>query len=212
MPMEAKQPVILPVNAHVSQLVINHAHREVEHSRRKYVLSLLRQRCWIVCANAAMRNVTNKCVICRRQRGKIREQEMADLNKLPFTRVGVDYFGPIEVKRGRSMVKRYVALFTDLKVHAIHMEVVDSRTTDWCTNALRRSRRGQVKEIRSNNGTNFIGAERHLQETIDHWNQSAIHNALLQKNAFRSRERCADRGRQGATKCMAYGQSDGSGL
>ncbi|KAI0218829.1 hypothetical protein LSAT2_029491, partial [Lamellibrachia satsuma] len=102
----------------------------------------------------------------------------------PFTRVGVDYFGPIEVKRGRCTVKRYVALFTDLKVRAIHMEVVDSLTTDSCINALRRfiARRGQVKEIRSDNGTNFVGAERHLREAIDQWNQSAIHNAMLQKN------------------------------
>ena len=99
----------------------------------------------------------------------------------PFTRVGVDYFGPIEVKRGRCTVKRYVALFTDLK--AIHMEVVDSLTTDSCINTLRRliARRGQVNEIRSDNGTNFVGAERHLREAIDQWNQSAIHNAMLQK-------------------------------
>ena len=102
----------------------------------------------------------------------------------PLTRVGVDYFGSIEVKRGRSVVKRgrsvvkrgrsvvkrYIALFTDLKVRVIHMGVVDSLTTDSCIKALRRciARRDQVKEIRSDNGTNFIGAERHLREAIDH--------------------------------------------
>ena len=82
------------------------------------------------------------------------------------------------------MVNRYVALFTDLKVRAIHMEVVDSLTTDSCINALRRfiARRGQVKEIRSHNGTNFVGTERQLREALDQWNQSAIHNAMLQKN------------------------------
>ena len=101
----------------------------------------------------------------------------------PFTRVGVDYFGPIEVKCGRCTVKRYVALFTDLKVRAIHMEVVDSLTTDTCINALRRfiARRGQVKEIRPDNATNFVGAERHLREAIHQWNQSTIHNAMLEK-------------------------------
>lgn len=67
-------------------------------------------------------------------------------------------------------LKICVALFTDLNVHAIHM--VDSLTTDSCINALRRfiARKGQVKEIRSDNGTNFVGAERHLIEAIDHWN------------------------------------------
>ena len=32
-------------------------------------------------------------------------------DKPPFIFVGVDYFGPIEVKQGRSHVKRYGCLF-----------------------------------------------------------------------------------------------------
>lgn len=50
--------------------------------------------------------------MCRRQRGKIAEQKMADLplerimpDIPPFTNVGVDYFGPIEIKKGRENVK-----------------------------------------------------------------------------------------------------------
>lgn len=32
----------------------------------------------------------------------------------PFTMVGVDYFGPIEIKRGRALIKRYGVVFTAL--------------------------------------------------------------------------------------------------
>ena len=62
----------------------------------------------------------------------------------PFTRVGVDYFGPIEVKRGRCMIKRYGVLFTCFATRAIHIEKADSLDTDSCINALRRfiARRG----------------------------------------------------------------------
>ena len=44
------------------------------------------------------------------------------------------------------------------------------------------ARRGQVKEIRSDNGTNFTGGERELRESINAWNHNKIHDALLQKN------------------------------
>lgn len=101
-----------------------------------------------------------------------------------FTRVGVDYFGPFEVKQRRSHVKRYGVLFTCLASRAVHLEVAASLDTSSYINALRRfiARRGQVTKMRSDNGTNFVGAERELAEAISSWNLLQIHNSMLQKN------------------------------
>nr|XP_024656059.1 uncharacterized protein LOC112431629 [Maylandia zebra] len=100
----------------------------------------------------------------------------------PFTYVGVDYFGPIEVKRGRSLVKRYGVLFTCLTCRAVHLEVAHSLDTGSCINAIRRfiCRRGQVKEIRSDNGTNFVSSNRELKQAMLELNQSKIQKGLAQ--------------------------------
>ena len=90
-------------------------------------------------------------------------------NLSPFTNVGVDYFGPITIRRGRSTVKRYGVLFTCLLCRTVHIEVAHSLDTDSFINAMRRyiSRRGQPKEIRSDNGSNFVGFEKELRGAID---------------------------------------------
>ncbi len=44
----------------------------------------------------------------------------------PFTRVGGDYFGPFMVKCGRSLVNKYVVIFTCLAIRAVHIEVASS--------------------------------------------------------------------------------------
>lgn len=68
---------------------------------------------WITSANSAARNIISKCVTYKHLKGKTGEQKMVDLPQErtlpdlpPFTNVGMDYFGPIETKRGRSLVKR----------------------------------------------------------------------------------------------------------
>ena len=65
-------------------------------------------------------------------------------------------------------MKRYGVLFTCLASRAVHLESTNTMDTDSFINSLRRfiSRRGPVKEIRCDNGSNFVGAERELREAI----------------------------------------------
>lgn len=81
------------------------------------------------------------------------------------------------------MVKRYGVLFTCLAVKTVHIEVASSLDTNSFINALRSftARRGQVRELPSDNGMNFIGAERELRKVIEQWNQVQIHDVMLQK-------------------------------
>lgn len=101
----------------------------------------------------------------------------------PFSRVGIDFFGPFEVKQGRSTVKRYGVIFTCLTIRAIHLELAFSLDTDSCINAIRRfiARRGTPKLIRSDNGTNFIRANRELKDEIQRWNSKQIQEFMLQR-------------------------------
>jgi hypothetical protein len=84
------------------------------------------------------------------------------------------------VKLKRSRVKRYGVIFTCLTSGAVHLEVATSWNTDSNINALRRfiARRVQVKKIRTENGTNFVGAERELKHSLLQWNQSQIESAI----------------------------------
>lgn len=50
--------------------------------------------------------------------------------------MGVDYFGPLEVRSGHAKVKRYGALLTCSTVRAVNIEVAHSLDTDLCINAL----------------------------------------------------------------------------
>ena len=168
-PEHSYHQIILPKNHHVTKLLIEHHHELAGHSGRQHVLSLLREKYWIVRANSAVRRVLNDCVSCRRRQAKHGQQKMADLpvdrtlsSRPPFTAVGLDYFGPFFVCRGRSLVKRYGVIFTCLCIRAVHIEIAYSLETDSFIMALRRfiARRGQVQEIRSDNGTNLTGGEK----------------------------------------------------
>ncbi len=75
-------------------------------------------------------------------------------------------------------------IFTCFNSRAVHLEMAYSLNTDSCICSLRKfmCRRGQVKELISDNGTNFIGAERELREALADINQDKIQKALLREN------------------------------
>ena len=96
------------------------------------------------------------------------------VNEKPFSNSGVDYVGPILIKPSRrtrlnpGSAKRYRVLFTCLTTRAVHLELTHDMSTDAFLLALRRfiSRRGFVKVLRSDNGSNFIGAEKELKQAL----------------------------------------------
>ena len=191
LPHEAKHQKLIPADSLLAKLILQNIHKTLGHQGKNAMLAELRQNYWIPRAGQLLKQLVSKCVLCRKYRAKCGEQKMSDLpedrvvpGKPAFSNVGIDYFGPFEVKRGRSMIKRYGVIFTCSTSRAIHLEVAQSLTTDSCINAIRRfiARRGPVECIRSDNGTNLVGAERELRESIDQWNVSKIAKSLQQHN------------------------------
>ncbi|XP_062700764.1 uncharacterized protein LOC115269619 [Aedes albopictus] len=174
-PLDAKFPIILPRNHAITFLIVDWFHRRFRHANRETIVNEIRQQFEISKLRSLVEKVVRNCVWCRVVKAMPRPPAMAPLPEIrltpfvrPFTFVGLDYFGPIFVKVGRSVAKRWVALFTCLTIRAVHMEVVHTLGTESCIMAVRRfvSRRGPPKEVYTDNGTCFLGASRELKEEI----------------------------------------------
>lgn len=68
--------------------------------------------------------------------------------------------------RGRVIEKRWGAIFVCMNSRAVHLELARSLETDDFMLVLMRllNHRGHVKEIHSDNGTNFVGADKEIWE------------------------------------------------
>ncbi|XP_069133524.1 uncharacterized protein [Argopecten irradians] len=182
LPFEETNPIILPKKHHVSKLIVRFYHEFVHHQGRLITEGSLRNNgYWIIGAKRLISSIIRDCVTCRKLRGKLEHQKMAALpaDRLvpgpPFTSVGVDVFGPWSIvtrktRGGSANSKRWAVLFTCLTTRAIHIEVVEEMTSSSFINALRCfvAFRGNVKEFRSDCGTNFIGAVNELGITGIH--------------------------------------------
>lgn len=176
-----KHPLIIPASHHVATLLVRHYHNQVAHQGRQFTEGALRTAgLWVIGGKRLVSSVVHKCVTCRKLRGRLEEQKMASLPEdrvaadPPFTHVGLDVFGPWGVTfrrtRGNSAEsKRWAVMFTCLSTRAVHLEVIESMSSSSFVNALRRflSIRGPVKHLRSDRGTNFIGACQELKIKVD---------------------------------------------
>ncbi|KAI4892141.1 hypothetical protein NFI96_009207, partial [Prochilodus magdalenae] len=168
-------PAILPKNSHISALLVKHFHEKTQHQGRGMTVNEIRANgWWILGCSSAVSSHIFKCVKCRKFRRHAEEQRMGDLPQdrtetaPPFTYTGMDCFGPIHVKEGRKHLKKYDLLLTCLCARAIHIEMVDDLTTDAFINALRAfiAIRGNVRQLRCDQGTNFVGAKREFAELM----------------------------------------------
>ncbi|XP_065091343.1 uncharacterized protein LOC135712305 [Ochlerotatus camptorhynchus] len=142
---DVKFPVILPKANYVTFLLADWYHRTYRHANGETVVNEIVQKYSISALRVLVRNVSTHCNWCRVYKTKPQTPRMGPLPAVrltpyvrPFSFVGLDYFGPITVRIGRSNAKRWIALFTCLSVRAIHLEVASSLSTESCKMAIRR--------------------------------------------------------------------------
>ena len=191
LPYDVKHPVLLPKKAHLTDLVIRHFHQCTGHQGRARTHAGIRSSgYWIVNGSSLIGHHISKCVTCRKLRASPQQQVMAELptdrfeQVPPFTFSAVDYFGPFYIKEGRKEMKRYGVLFTCMASRAIHLEIATSLTTDLFLNAYRRfvCHRGPIQQLRSDQGTNFVGAKNELEAALHEMNHNKIQRELLKDN------------------------------
>ena len=181
-------PVILPKRGHVTDMIVTYFHQRTQHGGRDMTLGEIRvSGFWIIRGRMAVARHILRCVKCKRFRGTLHRQKMADLPEErlepaePFSYTGVDYFGPFFIRERRSEVKRWGVLFTCLNSRAIHIETANSLTADAFLNAYRRfvCRRGPVTRLYCDNGTNFVGGRRELETALDELSMNKLQRELL---------------------------------
>ncbi|XP_062557731.1 uncharacterized protein LOC134222586 [Armigeres subalbatus] len=174
-------PVILSKDHYGTLLIMDWYHRQYHHHSSETVVNEMKQKYHVSRLREALKKTRKKCMWCKVYNAKPNNPRMAPLpiarttpNIRAFTYTGLDYFGPLLIKQGRSEVKRWVALFTCLTIRAVHLEPVTSLSTESCKMAIRRfiARRGSPKEIYSDQGTNFVGASRELDQQCREINES----------------------------------------
>ncbi|KAK3742103.1 hypothetical protein QZH41_020261, partial [Actinostola sp. cb2023] len=192
---EERHPLILPSSHHVAALVVEHYHAKVKHQGRVFTHGLVRSSgYWIIGGKRLVNGIIDKCLKCKKLRGQPKAQMMADLpaERLtpapPFSYVGLDVFGPWQIcarrtRGGLARSKRWAVLFTCMTTRAIHVEVIESMDTSSFINALRRflALRGPVIRLRSDCGTNFVGARNELQGVLKPSDISAVQTYLLKE-------------------------------
>jgi len=133
--VECKHQYLLPYDHHISRLIVRDTHLKLAHAGSEAIIASVRQKFWPVKCRLLAKKIIHQCMDCKRRTVQPVVPLMANLPAQritpftpPFTYTGLDYFGPMMVKRARSRKKVWGGIFTCLVT--IHLELTDSLQTD----------------------------------------------------------------------------------
>lgn len=187
LPLSSKRPIILDSKHHLTELIISHYHEFLHHINEDTIICEIRKKFWIDNLRQGVRRAKKQCMQCKIESAHPVQQIMGQLpsDRLtpyvrPFTFTGLDYFGPVSITIGRRQEKRWIALFTCLTVRAVHLEIAKDLSADQCILCLRNfiNIRGVPSRIRSDNGTNLVGARNELVDAAELFNDDRVRNAM----------------------------------
>ncbi|KYQ47217.1 hypothetical protein ALC60_13774, partial [Trachymyrmex zeteki] len=175
-----RQVLIDPTQTALQRILWRDSANKHFHAGPQATLAAIRERFWIISGRNLVRQTVQKCVTCFRSQPKAASTIMGNLPrarvnipKRAFDQCGVDYAGPCYYKKGTrrnaKQIKCYIAVFICLATKAIHLELATGLSSEAFLNVFKRfiARRGCSSDIYSNNGLNFVGADRELSELSD---------------------------------------------
>jgi len=138
---DVNNPVLLPKESHLTDVVIEDVHRECKHLGVPTTLVNVRKRgFWIPKGRQVVKTVLSKCVICKKINSypfkypKTNDYVGDKVNFVHFfEHTGIDYTGHVFVKHGDKLSKMYILVFTCLNIRAIHLELLPDMS---CANFL----------------------------------------------------------------------------
>lgn len=186
-----RRPILLPNNHYITKLLMQYYHDKFWHQLNESAINEINQRFLIPSIKAAFKKMRSQCQMCKNNAAKPIVPLMGNLHKSrlqvftrAFTFIGIDYFGPLNVAVGRQRQKRWGALITCLTTRGVHIEISHSLSTESCIMSIKRfiARRGEPREIYSDQGTNFKGASRELKQELENLNDSKLAEEFINSN------------------------------
>ena len=165
-------PVLPKKNAIVSVLLM-YFHEKYNHIAAESQIAEIRTICWIPQVRQVLRSVKahcNECILrsvepCDPVIGPLPEYRVnPDLE--PFEVTGVDLMGPIMTIQYGRVKKVWIMIFTCALTRFVHLHIVDSLESIKVLEAIVIfiAAHGPVRKFISDNGTNFVGAARIIEE------------------------------------------------
>ncbi|KAK3752528.1 hypothetical protein QZH41_005140 [Actinostola sp. cb2023] len=140
MTYDQTHPILLPAKHHISYLIMQETHNKVAHAGCKRTLSESRRQYWIVRGRGLAKKIARNCE---------------------------SIFFSLRFGRNKSS-KAWGAIFTCATTRAVHLEIVESSSSESFIQALRRfaSHHGWPSTVISDNGKSFVGAEAELRKLV----------------------------------------------
>ena len=171
-----KHPIILHRTDRLAKLICTQLHVDNLHVGPTALLALMTLQFHVIGAKHLTKGVSRSCVRCQKVYARTNKQLMGQLPAsrviptAPFQHTGADFAGPIMVKRGytraRTLEKTYICVFVCMATKAVHLEVVRDLSTDAALRCFV-ARRRCPSTLATDNGSNFIGAQRELKDLYD---------------------------------------------
>ena len=181
LPYEQRHPILLIKDMPLALELARLWHEEkLRHTGGpRHLLTNLRLQFWIENGIVVTKRALKNCARCQVQRFRDIPYQTSPLHASrfnairPFSHIGIDMFGPMEIKRGRGRQreKRYGIIFTCCFTRAINVEVAGDASAYTCMLAFKRhaATYGAPMEVNSDRGTNFITVRSTLADLYNAW-------------------------------------------